>query len=79
MWQDAQSAESRFAWIVRFTRAIRDVPFVMHHFHNEATFFACSASKGITGMRRSRLTPRKRMYTEQAASKAPQLFLGVLR
>ena len=27
MWQDAQSAESRFAWIVQFTRAIRNVAF----------------------------------------------------
>ena len=27
MWQDAQSAESLFAWIVQFTRAIRNVPF----------------------------------------------------
>ncbi len=27
MWQDAQSAESRFAWIVQFTKTIRDVPF----------------------------------------------------
>jgi hypothetical protein len=27
LWQDAQSAESRFAWIVQFTRAIRNVTF----------------------------------------------------
>ena len=27
LWQDAWSAESRFAWIVQFARAIRNAPF----------------------------------------------------
>jgi len=48
--QDAQSAENRFAWIVQFTRAIRNVPFA-----------APPAKPPLTPRSRPALTPRSRL------------------